>query len=370
VGVITSAGTGNEGIDLPGLESCPELVEIDGTTIIAAAGFEDRTMGLVSVLHQRSCALGLVVYRDWGVDNRVDALIAAYTAAGLGSQVIRSIDYDRYDPDGFARTVGQWLEESGHQRVLVDISTMSRLAIMITLDVCRELRKSVTIFYAEAEAYGPSEEEYRRARAGAYPRPSIQVYSGVGGVVRSRRLSSVSLQGEPTALIAFMSMNEVLTQALINCISPSRLFLVNGRPPQHSWRELATAWIHEELRCEWPERDNPCTAVDGGFLPKRVTSTLDYRETIGVLLDVYWSNAAQFRVVLAPTGSKMQAVGCYIVRGIHPDIHVEYPTPESFLPTYSNGVGDRWIVHFGAFHSLLADLRSADMADHLTVLRA
>ena len=41
---------------------------------------------------------------------------------------------------------------------------MSRLAIMVVLDVCREMEKNVTVFYAEAEEYGPSEEEYESAR--------------------------------------------------------------------------------------------------------------------------------------------------------------------------------------------------------------
>jgi hypothetical protein len=357
-------------LDLPRVVGCPERLVVDGTAIVAAAGFEDRTMALVSMLGQADCALGLVIYKDWGTDNRVRELLESYAATGIGPTAREFLDYDRYDPDGFGNALRRWLMKIGYQRVLLDISTMSRLAIMVILDVCREMEKNVTVFYAEAEEYGPSEEEYLRARAGVYPRPSIQVYSGVGGVVRSRRLSSVALQGEPTALIAFMSMNEVLTQALINCISPSRLFLINGRPPLHSWREQATAWIHEELRREWPERDNPCLLTEEAIaLPERATSTLDYTETVSTLLDLYWNNAAEYRVVLAPTGSKMQTLGCYVAKGIHTDIHVEYPTPESFLPTYSKGIGRRWIVEFEVLAALLRDLRSRSMADHLMVLR-
>ena len=216
-------------ITLPLVFACPERLTVDRTAIIAAAGFEDRTLALASTLAQADSALGLVVYKDWGRENRVDELIDAYAAAGIRPSATKYLDYDRYDPDSFGDSLKCWLGELGHERVLVDISTMSRLAIMVILDVCREMEKSVTVFYAEAENYGPSEDDYLRARAGVYPRPSIQVYSGLGGVVRARRLSSVALQGEPTALIAFMSMNEVLTQSLIDCISPSRLFLVSKR---------------------------------------------------------------------------------------------------------------------------------------------
>lgn len=368
--VINNGMTVNQ-IVLPQLVACPEKLVVRDTAIIAAGGFEDRTMALISVLNPVEGSLGLVVYKDWGTNNREADLLEAYAARGIAQRLARPLDYDRFDPDRFENSLRDWLNEVAQPRVLLDISAMSRLAIMVALDVCREMKRVVTVFYAEAQEYGPSEEEYLHARDGVYPRPSIQVYGGVGGVVRSQRLSSVALQGEPTALIAFMSMNEVLTQALINCISPSRLFLVNGRPPLHSWRERATAWIHEELRREWPEEDNPCRLTESGIvLPERAASTLDYKETVNVLLDLYWSNAAEYRIVLAPTGSKMQTVGCYIVKGVHADIHIEYPTPESFLPSYSKGVGKRWIIEFGLMDSLLGGLRSRDMADHLQVLRA
>jgi hypothetical protein len=278
-------------MELPPVSPCPTRLVVRHTAIIAAAGFEDRTMALARIIDPTTSGLALVTYKDWGKDNRIGELLESYANAGVKPSATEQLDYDRYNPDQFGDALKEWLNKRACDQVLVDISAMSRLAIMVILDVCREMGKSVTVFYAEAETYGPSEQEYLEAKSGMYPRPSIQVYSGLGGVVRSQRLSSVALQEDPTALIAFMSMNEVLTQALINCISPSRLFLINGRPPSHSWREQATAWIHDELRSEWPERDNPCEQRDGVSLPRRSTSTLDYTDTVKVLLDLYWRNA-------------------------------------------------------------------------------
>jgi hypothetical protein len=159
------------------------------------------------------------------------------------------------------------------------------------------------------------------------------------------------MQGQPNAAIAFMSFNELLTQVLINSVNPGRLLLINGRPPHLRWREGATAWIHEQLRSEWPDDDNPL--VDG--LPARSTSTLDYRETVGVLLDLYWRLATDHRIIIAPTGSKMQAVACYVVHAVHPDVQVEYPTPEGFLDLYSSGVGRSWSVCFGKIGQAVRD---------------
>lgn len=326
-------------------------------------------MALTRTLRPANSVLGLIRYLDWSTDNRENELLDAYSEIGINKNLCTIHEYNRFDPDTFGNAFQKWLAKVQLPRVLIDISTMSRLAIMIVLDACRRAQKLVTVFYTEAETYGPSFDEYECARRGIYPRPSVQVYSGVGGIVRSWRLSSVALQGEPASLIAFMSMNEVLTQALINVLSPSKLLLINGRPPVHSWREAATAWIHDDLRKEWPESDNPCHVSKGGeCLPDRATSTLKYTETVSTLLDLYWKNAADFRIVLAPTGSKMQTVACSVVKGIHRDIHIEYPTPESFLRAYSTGIGSKWLIEFGDLSARLQEWRSAIMSSKLNVL--
>jgi hypothetical protein len=176
------------------------------------------------------------------------------------------------------------------------------------------------------------------------------------------------MQGEPSAAIAFMSMNEMLTQALLSAVYPSRLFLINGHPPVHQWRERATAWIHEQLIQEWPDQDNPMKqGPDGEWLPERTTSTLDYRETTEMIRELYWKLALNYRIILAPTGAKMQTVGAFIARAMHPDMHVEYPTPKGFLDFYSRGIGSKWIVDFGRLGDFVSRLREQDIQEHLTV---
>ncbi len=249
---------------------------------------------------------------------------------------------------------------------------MSKMAIMLCLDVCREKNINLTLFYAEAKIYNPSREAYESAKNDRrFHRPSIQVYTGVGAVIRVARLSSVAMQGEPAAAIMFMSFNELLTQSLLSSVYPSRLFLVNGRPPEHKWREEATAWIHEDLRSEWPQRDNEVMRTSRSKLPlpKRVTSTLKYSETCDVLLGLYWMLAENYRIILAPTGSKMQTVGCFLAKALHPDIQIEYPTPKGFLPLYSEGKGQTWSIEFGRLGDRIDLLRSEERKVHLSVFK-
>jgi hypothetical protein len=75
-------------------------------------------------------------------------------------------------------------------------------------------------------------------------------------------------------------------------------------------------------------------------------STLDYRETLALLLDIYSNHGATERLVISPTGSKMQTVAVGIFRAFMDDVRVVYPVPHSF-PTPSNyTVGVRQLYCF------------------------
>jgi len=131
----------------------------------------------------------------------------------------------------------------------------------------------------------------------------------------------------PSLVLAFASFNEQLIRALLSTISPNRLFLVNSEPPRFPWRADATQEIHRKLIEEYPD-DNPFDAV--GRLARK-SSTLDYIETFELLADVYRRQCYYNRIVVAPTGSKMQALGVALFKICCPDVHIEYPTPESFF---------------------------------------
>lgn len=344
---------------LPPLESHTEIRLGLRDVLIHAPGFEDRTMAIASgVLATPGTHLLLLDYRPFSASNRLQEVRNALLSQGVTDGNIGILEYDRFDPNDFEARFRLHLAKIGVTRVVLDISTMSKLAILLSLSACQQLNLETTILYTEADVYGPSREEFEEARnKREIHRPSIQIFTGVHGVVRATSLASVAMQGQPTAALVFMSFNDALTQILLNTVYPSRLFLINGRPPIHSWREQATAWIHDQVRREWPE-DNPVRSETpaGVPVPERAVSTLDYRETVALLTELYWQLAPTHRVLLAPAGSKMQAVGCFLVKALHPDIHIEYPSPEGFLPQYSAGVARRWMLRLGRIGTLLAEV--------------
>jgi hypothetical protein len=217
--------------------------------------------------------------------------------------------------------------------VTVDISVMSKLMIMILIWHLREFKGVVRIVYTEPVSYTPSQEEYEKQKDD-YGKPITLPSYGVHEVVRTPQLSSVVMQRGPALVVTFASFNEQLIRALLSTISPTRLLLINGRPPHLLWREKATQEIHSEIIREYAD-DNPRDPSTG--LIRRSASTLHYGETFDILGQIYRENCYLYRMVVAPTGSKMQALGCALFKICCPDVHIEYPTPESyFISGYSS----------------------------------
>src|SRR5207248_253174 len=63
---------------------------------------------------------------------------------------------------------------------------------------------------------------------------------------------------------------------------------------------------------------------------ERTASTLFYHDTIIEIDKIYNKMGLFERIIVAATGSKMQTVGLYFAKIKHPDIHIEYPTPDSY----------------------------------------
>jgi len=352
---------------LPSVASAERIELEEGDVLIAAPGFEDRTFACCDYVRGEHGAAALLLdYRPENSENQMVPLSEELANLGFSKERQSSITYDRFNPGDFELRLRNALVSSGARFAVLDISTMSKLAIMLVLKTLMEIGVRTKLFYAEAGSYGPSEEEFEEAKSKKeVHRPSIQIFTGVHGVVRVNSLASVAMQGQPTAAIAFMSFNDALTQTLLNTVYPTRLFLVNGKPPKHSWREQATAWIHDQVRAEWSD-DNPIDA-NGLGIPNRSASTLDYKETVLVLLELYWQLSSSHRILLAPAGSKFQTVGCYIVKALHPDIHIEYPSPQGFLKVYSSGVGPCWQLELGDVAALVDTLHGVETQEYLRI---
>ena len=353
----------NNIMSMPKLISVTEFRLHQGELFIAAGGFEERVFKFSRMLQPYNATQNEALLLDYcpcDSKNKCKELNSVLLNKGLQ---VTCIPYDRYEPEGFDTNIKTILRNAQINAVCLDISGMSRLAIMIIIDVIRELNLSLRIVYAEALHYAPSETDFNKAKAaGQQHLPTSFIHTGVYDVLHVGRLSSIRMQNHATLLIAFDSFNEALCQVLVNDIKPSNIILINGRPPRQElkWREEATAYVHKYLRQEWSmEKDND---------PLKVTSTLYYNETYELLATLYWNFSGTHRIILAPTGSKMQTIGSYLLRAIHDDVHIEYPTVQGFFADkYSTGVRETWQLDFGKMSDFVEYLRQKEIKEHLSL---
>ena len=315
--------------------------------LVLCAGFEDRSIETLRRLvdsGHRGFTVMVFNYFPRLEENRSEEI------AGLceeGDVRTVALSYDREAPGGACEALIEALTNVTG-RVSVDVSAMSRLLIVQTLcAIAKSPRRleSVSVLYCEAMHYPPSEAEVHDVLAtGGHDSVygAMFVSSGVIEVVIVPELSSVAMHGQPIRLVAFPSFNVSQLSALRGELQPSYMTLIHGMPPlpENRWRPGAIKTLNrtEEL-LNWDER---------------TASTLHYEETLGCLLDIYAEHGAAQRLVVAPTGSKMQAVAVGMFRAFMDDVQIAYPTPRSFSrgKEYTLGVRSLYELRLDAFDAV------------------
>ena len=304
-----------------------DTVEV-GDVVVLCGGFEERASAVLSRLSERKrpgVAVVLVKYQPQYAENKVEYLRDLAVGARME---VRECVYDRRNPAGGGENVAELVR--GARRVYVDVSGMSRLLIVQVIVALRTMGLPVTIAYGEAAKYPPTKEEFERRLRSMKEDTSLDfLSSGVFEVAATPELGSVAMVGEAIRLVAFPSLEAVQMKNLLQEVQPTYVDAIYGVPPakQNRWRLSAAKQINAgALR-----RQRGVTEYE--------VSTLDYRETIGLLLGIYRRRSMFDRLLLAPTGSKMQAVAVGLVRAALTDIQIVYPTPQHLkASTYTGGL--------------------------------
>ena len=317
----------------------PQLRTIDGVSLeredwmIVCGGFEDRTLGALKSAIATGIPFNVLIieYEPFIPQNRIEEIRDLCRKAGNS---ILEIPYNRQEPMGFGNRLLQSLPVN-NGRVFIDISGMSRLLIVQVLVAFLTTPvgfSKASIVYAEAEEYPPSEKEATTILAQSDSDPTFTIFflsSGVFNVTLLPELSSYAPAAMQTRLIAFPTLDTHQLIALRAELQPSRLSFIEGVPPapHNAWRlkTIAAANCLKEI---------PNAEI-------YQTSTLFYDETLDLLLKLYEQHGIHERILVSPTGSKMQAVAVGITPAFVEDVQIVYPTPNDFLKPerYTHGVG-------------------------------
>ncbi len=326
-------------VKLPDITEAAPLEPGMSRCYVGAYGFEERSLGWTeSQKPQGDVIEKAIIFRYVHVKGRNRIRDLRENLKHIGAKTIDDVHYDVWTPHDIEDLFDSNLigELSKFDEVVVDVTAMTKFLILVSLVKLGGLGKTLRIVYTEAQNYAPTIGDFEKSRE------QMSVFArfpnrGFGSIMRARCLSSVRMQGQPVTVVAFTSFNEQLIRHMLGTISPHRLILINGRPPrpEFRWREHATQEIHKKLVEDF-SADNPVD--ENGFLTN-VTSSLDYTETVNKIEAIYDKVGMHERIMVTATGSKMQTVGLFIAKALHPDIHIEYPTPDSyFIRGMSKGI--------------------------------
>lgn len=333
-------------IQLPSLNSEPIRLGNEDV-LVTCAGFEERsTRTLIDLAAQVDCQFRVVAvkYLPNVPENREREVEDTCREADIALQWVR---YDRRSPDGGGEAVVA-AAQARTGRAYLDISGMSRLLIVQVLRAIERHEggfQDWTIVYCEPESYDPSKAEFEATSTDSTVDLSSLMFisSGVFGVTVVPELSTVAMLGQPIHMVAFPSFNPKQLAAIISDIQASEYTLIHGLPPRphNAWRTDAIGRLNNfELAAT--------THIK--------TSTLDYSETLSALLVLYQQYAQTRRIVVAPTGSKMQTVAVGILRAFMGDVQIVYPTPRTFnAPTsYSTGCKQKYTLALDLLNTVKA----------------
>ena len=338
-------------VEMPPLEPVSALELSSGDCLVVCAGFEDRALGAL----QRAASLGvdfnvvIIEYQPFFGENKLEGIRRICHDLRLRTT---ELVYNRQDPAMMGASIVEQLRNH-NGRVFLDVSAMSRLLIvqaLVAIAARPDAFTSCFVVYTTANAYPPARHEAEAALRKCQADPTFSILflsSGVFDITILPELSSSAPAAAQTRLIAFPSLDAHQLTALRAELQPSRCTLVEGVPPS-----LANRW-RQQLISQINCLDNIQDAENAE------TSTLDYRETIQLLLRTYANHSVRERLILSPTGSKMQTVAAAIFRAFAKDVQIAYPTPHGFCrpDEYTIGIGQTYLLPLSSFSAPLQQSR-------------
>lgn len=328
----------------PPLATITKLEMYHDDVFILCAGFEDRALGcLKNAIDSKSEKFETIIveYLPFIRQNKLQEIEELCARAG---SKIKKETYDRENPAGFGDNILRHLGNSVG-RIFIDLSGMSRLLIVqliVSLSSKPILFQKVVLLYCEADKYPPSKADVKN-KIELQPDALVMFLSyGVYDLVVMPELSSVALQGQPIRLVVFPTFNTNQLTALRAELQPAYLTVMHGLPPQkeNKWRRNAIAKINHISEFKNIEEYDVCT--------------LDYNDALNKLLEIYDQHGVFEKLVIAPTGSKMQTVAVGLFRAFLADVQIVFPKESCFEDpdNYTKGIRQIYSLSLAPFCSV------------------
>ncbi len=336
---------------LPSMKSATEVQLPHEITYVGAVGFEERALAGLRLLQDSNSAVDsvfLISYDPPSGPNRIDETMEIAESLSHGQP--RMFTFRRFQSSSYLALKTLWQEvETSPGSIVIDISGMSKFLILAILWAARKSSREIYLLYFKAGVYRPTESEFaaRVSEQEEILGPFV-LEGGVPYVLTSPWLSSVQFDERPVFFVGFPSFDADLLNEPIEELAPESILLIEPG-------DDTEIWLREAFR-----QANRAIYDSSAFLrlSTETANVYDYRDVVGVLETLYDQFGLTHRIVVAPTGSKLQAVGTFIFKVIHPDIEIIYPAPIGHNPLSTEGVGPGFILELGPFSSLMQSLKA------------
>jgi hypothetical protein len=311
-------------IQKPRMSAIEKLDYSENDYLVVAAGFEERSLSILRRIKKDHSNLVLniflIEYAPTNKHNKIDE--AKNLCVGHNTKII---EYDRFSPSAFGEIVFDNITNT-NKSVFIDVTALSRFLIVQLVVAAAKKRKLINtnILYTEALQYSPTQKEVEKTLNRSSKSSHDQTYrgyflsAGVSEIIAVSELSSIEMSSQPIRLLAFPSFNPDQLLMIKNEIVPSFIHLIHGTPPrqENKWRKKAIKQLNSFITLKDSTEKSVCT--------------LNYKETLIYLLKVYRENCCFDKLVVAPTGSKMQSVAIGLFRAFLKDVQIVYPIPRDF----------------------------------------
>lgn len=328
-----------------GIEEIPSLptltTQLDG--IVLAAGFEDRAFGMLEKGSFRPDAHCVLIRFVNAIPGNDIIFQKFWNAAGerFSEGFIHVVNLRHDNPAALERDLGQLLGAlpRATRHLGVDVSGLPAFATCMVLKALRSQRveNPLTILYTAALEYNPSRSEYDELISAGSDEIELIPHSMALEMDQNLQLDSFSgyrSQNAKTCLAIMAGYEAHRANGVVEDTNPARLLLLYGRPgnPTLDWRLDLSRRLHRKF-----ER--------GRRSATEIVSTLRLEETIATLERYYNYLIDDYDFALAPIGSKMQTVACYLFWERYGETQLMFPTPIGYEPARSpKGVGTAYAV--------------------------
>lgn len=314
----------------------------ENIVLVAAAGFEERNITSLNLLSKYNCNPNTSIILDY--DNNLFNEPVRSQIISLSQSISRSVIVMHHSK---LNEINNIIDSLNNPKLIVDITGMSRVLIFQILHFIdkRELRYDVV--YTEAEIYFPLKDLYDQlVKDTSSTEDAFLNYLGIGEadivyssdcrIFQPNDFIGSPEPGRPALLISFLTFRRSRLQLLLQELEFEKKILVLGEPVREDlkWRKA----FMEIANFDVIQKNNENVIILNTLSPFIVADRLEEL--------IYQSrDYARYNIFLAPLGSKMQTIGCYMFWKRHPDITIIFSQPKTYYKDkYSNSYRDTFAM--------------------------